>query len=160
MEKDYALRDNVRMLGSILGQVLSKQGGPSLLEDVEDIRALAKKTRQGNAPQALMERLSELETDSATSIGRAFAQFLALANIAEQHHRVRRRREYRMQNIPQRGSLSATIPYLLEKGISKEQLHKTLSSLSVDLVFTAHPTEVNRRTLLQKYNSSHRSLIS
>lgn len=153
MEKDHALRDNVRMLGSILGKVLSKQGGPALLEDVEDIRALAKKTRQGNAPQALMERLSQLETDSATPIGRAFAQFLALANIAEQHHRVRRRREYRMQNIPQRGSLSAAIPYLLKKGITTQALHNTISSLSIDLVLTAHPTEVNRRTLLQKYNS-------
>ena len=61
------------------------------MEDVEDIRALAKKTRQGNAPHALMERLSQLETKSATSIGRAFAQFLALANIAEQHPEITNR---------------------------------------------------------------------
>ena len=153
MEKDRALRDNVRMLGALLGKVLVSQGGEALLQDVEDIRSLAKKTRIGKMPETLMARLEQLDTKDAAPIGRSFAHFLALANIAEQHHRIRRRREYQVDGKAQRGSCAAAFPYLLSKGISKEQLHQSVSSLSVELVLTAHPTEVNRRTLLQKYNA-------
>ena len=84
--------------------------------------------------------------------------FSPLANIAEQHHRVRRRRAYNMQDKPQRGSIRAALPYLLSKGITKENLHQTVSDLQIELVLTAHPTEVNRRTLLQKHNEIARLL--
>ena len=158
MDKDQALRDNIRMLGTMLGDVLSEQEGNDLLEAVERIRSLAKDARNHNAKESLLDELAGLDTNKSIHIVRAFAQFLALANIAEQHHRIRRRREYQRQGIPQRGSLEASFPALLKTGISKEDLHRTVCSLNIELVLTAHPTEVNRRTLLQKYNAIARLL--
>ena len=94
MDDNQRLRQNIRMLGSLLGKVLEAQGGASLLQTVEQIRMLSKSARLGNDRdwQELSSTLSSLETEKAIPICRAFALFLALANIAEQHHRVRRRR--------------------------------------------------------------------
>ena len=160
MDANQRLRQNIRMLGSLLGRVLETQGGASLLDTVEQIRTLSKSARLGNSGdwKELSSTLSSLDTEEAIPICRAFALFLALANIAEQHHRVRRRRAYSMEDKPQRGSIRAALPYLLERGTSKEALHKTVSDLQIELVLTAHPTEVNRRTLLQKHNEIARLL--
>ena len=160
MDYNQRLRQNIRMLGSLLGNVLKAQGSTSLLETVEQIRTLSKSARLGNSDdwKELSSKLSSLDTEEAIPICRAFALFLALANIAEQHHRVRRRRAYSMQDKPQRGSIRAALPYLLNRGTSKEELHKTISELQIELVLTAHPTEVNRRTLLQKHNEIARLL--
>ena len=86
-------------------------------------------------------------------IARAFSHFLTLANIAEQHHRVRRRRDYlRDPNaVPQRGSCEETFERLLASGITPDALHAATMSLRVELVLTAHPTAITRRTLIQKH---------
>ena len=83
MDHSQYLRENVRMLGEILGRVLKHQGGPSLLSTVEDIRTMAKSARHGDvqAWTTLSEKLSTLQTKEAIPICRAFALFLALANI-------------------------------------------------------------------------------
>ena len=88
------LRDDVRLLGELLGEVLRAREGEALLERVEEVRALAKRAHAGDtaAFEELASRLSGLPIDSTVPVARAFAQFLSLANIAEQHHRVRRRR--------------------------------------------------------------------
>ena len=85
---------------------------------------------------------------------RAFAHFLNLANVAEQHHRIRRRRAYLREADarPQRGSVEETFARLVAGGVAPERLHEAVSTLHIELVLTAHPTEVSRRTLIHKYN--------
>ena len=102
---------------------------------------------------ALAELLRALPVESAVPIARAFSHFLTLANIAEQHHRVRRRRDYlRDPNAPpQRGSCEETFERLLASGITPDALHAATMSLRVELVLTAHPTAITRRTLIQKH---------
>ena len=90
------LRDDVRLLGELLGDTLRAREGDLLLQRVEEVRALAKRAHADDpsAFEELAARLRDLPVRAAVPIARAFAQFLALANIAEQHHRVRRRRDY------------------------------------------------------------------
>jgi phosphoenolpyruvate carboxylase len=150
------LRDDVRLLGSLLGRVLQEQEGTPLFDAVEQVRNLSKSARGGDlgAEQALSTLLAELPIEQATPVARAFAQFLALANIAEQHHRVRRRRDYlRDPDSPaQRASFDEAFTRLLADGVSRSTLHETIASMTVDLVLTAHPTEVVRRSLLRSHN--------
>jgi phosphoenolpyruvate carboxylase len=97
------LRDDVRLLGELLGETLRHQEGQALFDQVERVRALAKRARGRSVATAvggadgfeeLAAELRALPVDSAVPVARAFAHFLNLANIAEQHHRVRRRRAY------------------------------------------------------------------
>ena len=151
------LREDVKWLGSMLGEAFSEQEGQGLLEQVEWVRGLSKQARKGNkeAYQTLLEGLHAMDTAEALPIARSFAQFLSLANIAEQHHRIRRRREYLRGEMGrhQRDSFQAVFQGLLDSGIPKRTLHRMVEQLQIELVLTAHPTEVNRRTLLQKHNS-------
>ena len=91
---------------------------------------------------------------SALTVARAFAHFLTLANIAEQHHRVHRRRDHARspEGQPQRGSAAETFARLRQAGVPADTLASAIGSMRVELVFTAHPTEIVRRTLLQKHN--------
>ncbi|HJR59929.1 MAG TPA: phosphoenolpyruvate carboxylase [Vicinamibacterales bacterium] len=150
------LRDDVRLLGELLGQTLRALEGNDLFGTVERVRALAKSARAGAADDfdTLAAELSRLPVDAALPVARAFSHFLHLANVAEQHHRVRRRRAYERdaEAPPQRGSCAETFPRLLSAGISPDALHQAVSSLRIELVLTAHPTEIARRTLVQKYN--------
>ena len=147
-----ALRDDVRMLGEILGETLRERRGPELLTLVEQVRGLAKQGRGGDA--ASFERLAELlrglPVGLAVSTARAFSHFLTLANIAEQHHRIRRRREYQRRGEPQTGSLEAVLPRVLAAG-SRERLYDAIAGLHIELVLTAHPTAITRRTLTHKH---------
>lgn len=157
------LRNDVRMLGDLLGQVIQDLEGKDLYEKVETIRTMAKQTRSGETTgmAQLTELLQTLSEDELVKIARAFGQFLNLANIAEQHHRVRRRREYqvaytndpdRKDDQPQKGSLDELIPRMQAEGLSNEQIFQTLSELSIELVLTAHPTEIARRTIIRKHD--------
>jgi phosphoenolpyruvate carboxylase len=150
------LREDVRLLGALLGQVLKEQVGDATFATVEEVRALSKASRSGDekAGDRLARLLADLPVDEAIPVARAFAQFLALANIAEQHHRTRRRRDYQRDpaSPPQRASLTEAFQRLLAQGVAPETLHRTVSQLDVGLVLTAHPTEVVRRSLLQRHN--------
>ena len=145
------LRDDVRLLGNLLGETLRAQEGEYLFEVVERVRALAKRARQGNPDdfEALEKVLQNLSVDDALTVARAFAHFLTLANIAEQHHRIRRRRDYQRNPdaAPQRGSTEDSFARLLASEVGPETLYETVCSLQIELVLTAHPTEVVRRTL-------------
>jgi len=93
-----------------------------------------------------------MPVEDAVPVARAFSHFLTLANIAEQHHRVRRRREY-LRNpaaSPQQGSFKATFTALIERGVDPAALQAAVSSLQIGLVLTAHPTTITRRTLAHK----------
>ena len=150
-----ALRDDVRLLGELFGETLRTFEGEALFGLVEQVRALAKRAHanEDTAFQELADRLRDLPMASAVPIARAFAQFLTLANIAEQHHRVRRRREYARdaEHRPQPGSCADAFARWRADGLSADALAGALRSLRIELVLTAHPTEIVRRTLLQAY---------
>ena len=153
-EIDSALRDDVRLLGDQLGNALRSQVSNEFFNTVERVRLAAKGARAGNQQdtQALQQVLAELPAESMLALTRAFTQFLALANIAEQHHQIRCTRQALRSGEPVDHSLHQGLTRLLESGIEPERLHKTVCNLAIELVLTAHPTEVTRRTLLQKYN--------
>lgn len=153
------LRDDVRMLGELLGETLRRQEGLPLFERVERVRVLAKRSRHddeavtGDHFEALAGELRAMPADAALPIARSFAHFLNLANIAEQHHRMRRRRAYQRDphGRPQQGSIEETLPRLLSTGIPTAALSDAVHRLRIELVITAHPTEIMRRTLQHKY---------
>ena len=152
-----ALRDDVRLLGNLLGETLRRQEGEQLYETVERVRALSKSGRAGNARDfdELERVLRGLPLDQALTVARAFAHFLTLANIAEQHHRLRRRREHQREPgaAPQQASFEDSFARLRAAGVTPAQLHEQVSALRIELVLTAHPTEVTRRTMRQKARS-------
>lgn len=147
------LRRDVRLLGDTLGEVLREQEGEAFYERVEGLRQAAKKARsEGFAAAALEPLLEDVDAGVAGRLARAFGLFLSLSNIAEQHHRARRRRDHlRQGSAPQRASLPETFGRLLDEGVSAEALHAAVHEQTAELVLTAHPTEATRRTLLMKH---------
>src|SRR5215218_2257009 len=144
-DRHKPLRDNVRLLGELLGEVLRAHEGDVLFQQVERVRGLAKRARAGTDAdfETLARELSQLPVDSALPLARAFAHFLNLANIAEQHHRIRRRRDYRRDPPaqPQPGSCEDSFSRLIAAGIAPGRLHEAVCSMQIELVLTAHPTE-------------------
>jgi phosphoenolpyruvate carboxylase len=154
------LRDDVRLLGELLGETLRRQDGDALFDRVEAVRALAKRRRRDGSGEgaaddfdALSAELGGMPVDAALPVARAFAHFLNLANVAEQHHRIRRSRAYQLEpNAPlQPASIAEALPRLIASGIEPAALRRAVISLQIELVVTAHPTEIMRRTLQHKY---------
>jgi phosphoenolpyruvate carboxylase len=146
-EADAPLRRNVRLLGAVLGNVLVEQEGPDLLEAEERIRLRARDARATGDVDAVRDSVRTLSPDDQAKVLRAFGLYFQLANIAEQHHRLRRRRQYAAedQQAP-RESLADAFERL--RGVDTEELHARVSRVSLELVLTAHPTEATRRTIL------------
>ena len=156
------LRDDVSMLGEMLGETLRVREGDALFETVERVRRLAKAARDGDREVLPLEaRLRALPLEMAVPVARAFSHFLTLANIAEQHHRVRRRRDYLRDETsrPQPGSFDDVFPRLLRGGIAADALAETIASLRIELVLTAHPTAITRRTLAAKHQRIAEALV-
>ena len=133
-----ALRGDVRLLGDLLGRVLVEQEDESLLADVEHVRALARAARDGERLGELTAAVEALPVARQASVLRAFALYFQLANVAEQHHRLRRGREYAGEERVRRESLAAAI----------DELGGHVPEVALGLVLTAHPTEATRRTVL------------
>ena len=153
---DRAVRANVRLLGDVLGRVLVEQEGAELLALEERVRTLSRAAREGGQRDELRELVAGLDLDRQATVLRAFALFFQLANIAEQHHRIRRRREYEHEGQVPRESLEDAFARLEEAGAGAADLAAAGSRLSVELVLTAHPTEATRRTVLE----AHRRIAS
>ncbi len=151
MSADSALRANVRLLGDLLGRVLVEQGGQGLLDDEERVRALAREARSGGSREQLGQAVAGLDHDRQAAVLRAFALFFQLVNIAEQHHRIRRRREYEAEGRVPRESLAEAFALLDDAGVDDEALQEAGARLRVELVLTAHPTEATRRTVLEAH---------
>lgn len=151
-----SLRHDVRLLGELLGETLKEQVGIALYDKIETIRRLSKQAFAGQpeAMLALNARLAELNPEEMLGVVRAFSHFLNLANIAENVHRIRRAKWYHqhLQSSIQPGSLAAIFKTFAEQSISKEQIVTAVGALKIDLVLTAHPTEVMRRTIMQKFD--------
>jgi len=150
---DDALRANVRLLGDVLGEVLVEQCGDDLFGLEEEIRALARAGRQGNeeASRRLRETVGALDLERQALVLRAFAMYFQLANIAEQHHRLRRRRAYEQEGRVGRESLADALERLEQAGVGPDELRAGARALSTELVLTAHPTEATRLGVLRAH---------
>ena len=151
---DARLREDVHLLGELLGETIREQHGASFLDKIERIRKGAKSGRQGSSAGArqLSETLDGLAEDELLPMTRAFNQFLNLANIAEQYHQVRRRAPGEAQPFESR-VLDDLCRRLRASGMGAQELADQLVGLEIELVLTAHPTEVTRRTLIHKYDA-------
>lgn len=166
-DENGALRHDVRMLGDLLGETIRKQHGNSLFELVEEVRVIAKQARVGEtttttaATRQLIAKLSNLPGTELLNLARAFTSFLNLANIAEQHHQIRQRRQLAgTSHTPPAppnhddhpgGFLHTELQKLLKRKVPPAELHRQVSRLSINLVLTAHPTEVLRRSVSSKF---------
>ena len=140
---DAPLRRDVRMLGDLLGQVLVEQEDDSLLADVERVRALARAARGGASHDDLAAAVAGLPLGRQASVLRAFALYFQLANVAEQQHRIRRRRAYAAEE--------RLVPESLGESFSRIPAGEVAERVSLELVLTAHPTEAARRTVLASH---------
>ena len=155
MSEQYAaLRGNVNLLGQLLGQTIKDAQGQAILDKVEEIRALSKSSRSGNENdrKTLIKVLHALSDEELLPVARSFNHFLNLANVAEQFHTVSR---FNDVGFCQLNPLTQTLKTLATKAnngqLNHNHLADTLSKLHINLVLTAHPTEVTRRTIINKH---------
>jgi phosphoenolpyruvate carboxylase len=150
-DKDQPLIDDIRLLGRILGDVIREQDGAGAFDLVEQIRQLSVAFRRHDdegADRALKTLLKRLSGDQTVSVIRAFTYFSHLANLAEDRHHIRRRTVRERAGDLQEGSLAFTLQRLQEAGISNERVAQTLAHSHISPVLTAHPTEVQRKSIL------------
>ncbi len=162
-KKDEPFRSDVRELGTLVGDMLREQGGDVLFEAVEGARRAAIRRREDpDITDAELEaRLSNLPPDSAGALVRAFSTWFHMVNLAERIHRIRRRRDYlRADAGPQPESISHSLEVLREGGLTTEQIVEMLEDTRIEPVFTAHPTEAMRRTVLEKQQRMARHLVA
>ncbi len=155
---DTALRANVRLLGDLLGHVLVEQEGRALLGTVERIRVLSRRARETGERAELDEALAGLDLGTRATVLAAFGLFFQLANIAEQHHRVRRRRDYEREGRVAPETIEDAVVRLERMGIAGEELGRVALDVHVEPVLTAHPTEATRRTVLAAHQRIARRL--
>jgi phosphoenolpyruvate carboxylase len=154
--KDAQLRDDVRTLGALVGDVLREQCGDTFFQLVERSR----RASIASADDELHALVRALPPRDAETLVRAFATYFEVVNLAERVHRIRRRRDYlRSATDPQEGSLKATVARLAAAGITPPRVADLLQRLRIEPVFTAHPTEATRRTLLEKEQVIGRLLV-
>jgi phosphoenolpyruvate carboxylase len=150
------ISETIHLLGDLLGEVLVEQGSPELLAAEEQVRALAKQRRAGEAQAAaaLEKLISALDTDTARGIAGAFALYFDLVNTAEDNHRLVALRGEALAKTPRpvHDSIEEAVILLKERGLTSAQMQALVDSLSIELVLTAHPTEARRRTVLSKLN--------
>lgn len=158
---DGPLREDVRRLGAMVGDMLAEQLGHAFFAKVESIRTTAIRLRSaGASPEALASEVDGLTPVVAEQLTRAFATYFQVVNIAERVHRIRRRRDYeRSGSTAQPDSLKDVLQRLKNAGVGLEEISAWLTKLDIEPVFTAHPTEAVRRTLLEKEQVIFRCLI-
>jgi phosphoenolpyruvate carboxylase len=174
-EKDAPLRQDIRILADTLGHAIRHHEGENVFSTVERLRSacirlrectrqLAHVDEQNAQEQKILQQeitlllqdiiyiVNDCNIDIATDVIRAFTVYFHLVNTAEQYHRVRRRRAHELdpQRRPQYGSLAALIAFFKQNNLSSEMVQNLLNQLSIDIVFTAHPTEASRRSLITK----------
>ncbi len=158
---DGPLHDDVNRLGTLVGRMLAEQGGNDFFQRVESVRqASIQRRREGESVDVLSDTLAGLEPHDAEALARAFATYFQAVNIAERVHRIRRRREYQRDGtLPQPESLLDVLTQLREQGVGADELLEWLNRMQVEPVFTAHPTEAVRRSLLEKEQAIVRALV-
>jgi phosphoenolpyruvate carboxylase len=148
--KEAPLRRDIRNLGRILGEVIREQAGEAVFDSVEQLRNLSIEQRE-HGRIAKDPSLAALDLQHAFLVVRAFAIYFELVNLAETNHRKRRRRASQVNHSEaQAGTIQGTLRRFKAAGISVEDAQQSLQSIQAVPVFTAHPTEVARRTVLVK----------
>jgi phosphoenolpyruvate carboxylase len=151
MAEQYAnLRSNVSLLGQLLDKTIGEHLGEEFLEKIESIRQLSKSSRAGNKSdgETLINVLTNLSDDELVPVARAFTHFLNLANIAEQFHGISR---YNDPGVCSQDPITPLIEKLKDADLTEEAIQQAVAELHMDMVLTAHPTEVTRRTLIHKH---------
>ncbi len=160
--KDQPLRDDVRILGTLVGDLLRDQGGAELFDLVENARLRSIRRRENNEKpgEELADLVRNLDLSLAMEVIRSFSTYFQMVNTAEKVHRIRRRREYLQEyGQYQPGGLEETFVKLKAAGLGIDDMKSLLNSLRIEPVFTAHPTEPTRRTILRKEQNIVRRLI-
>ncbi|MGB5492558.1 MAG: phosphoenolpyruvate carboxylase, partial [Woeseiaceae bacterium] len=161
-DKDDALRNDVRTLGAMVGDLIREQSGEELYNFVETARLRAIRRREDNEKpdEDLASLVENLDPDLALQIIRSFSTYFQMVNTAEKVHRIRRRREYlRDDDQNQPGGLEETLLKLKASGVTVDRLEELLESMLIEPVFTAHPTEPTRRTILRKEQQIVKHLV-
>ncbi|HZQ94390.1 MAG TPA: phosphoenolpyruvate carboxylase [Candidatus Sulfotelmatobacter sp.] len=161
--KDSPLRRDVRSLGAILGQTLVEQAGQELFESVEKLRRLLiehretvrRRPEQASSSEYMQQAhaiVLQMDLQAAYQVTKAFAIYFELTNLAETNHRKRRRRAGKLQDEqpPLAGSFRGTLLLMKNAGLSDQDALAALAQIQITPVFTAHPTEVARQTVLLK----------
>ncbi|MFO1455852.1 MAG: phosphoenolpyruvate carboxylase [Steroidobacteraceae bacterium] len=161
--KNAPLVADIRLLGRILGNVIREQDGAAAFALVERVRRLAVAYRLKSnvaAGRRLDRLLRRLTIDQAVSVIRAFTYFSHLANIAEDHHHIRRRLLHQRAGRTQKGSLARSLADLRRAGVTPGRIARTLATAVVSPVLTAHPTEVQRKSVLDAERTIARRLAA
>ncbi len=149
---DYtSLRSNVSFLGRLLGDTIAAAEGDDFLDLIEQVRGLSKTAREGDkeAHETLLKVLRNLDNDQLVPVARAFSQFLNLANIADQQHTISREMD---PVLSASAALLKSLTGLKEQGVDDQAIISAMGQLKIELVLTAHPTEITRRTLIHKHS--------
>jgi phosphoenolpyruvate carboxylase len=155
------LREAVSILGSMVGEILCEQCGEDLFKRVEAARSAAIDRRAGQGSGEALDRLTRIDDPAlAMDFVRGFAAWFRMVNLAEQVHRIRRRRQYQAEGAGiQPESLADAMTSLRKAGVDWAELRAMLDDLLIEPVFTAHPTEATRRSVLEKEQRMARYLI-
>jgi len=153
-DKDLPLRHDIRLLGRILGETIRTQEGEGVFDHVERIRQISlrfHRDQDKSAQRELEAILSELPRRETIQIIRAFTTFSHLANIAEDQHHIRRGRAHAFAaSAPREGSMAHSLKRAAAAGVTRVQLVAFFATAFVSPVLTAHPTEVRRRSMLDR----------
>ncbi len=150
-DKELPLIEDIRLLGRILGDVIREQEGDAAYDTVEQVRQLSVAFRRDADPQAdraLKKLLKSLSGDQAVRVIRAFTYFSHLANLAEDRHHIRRRAVHERAGSAQEGSVEVALARIRRAGLGNDRIVQTLADAYVAPVLTAHPTEVQRKSIL------------
>jgi phosphoenolpyruvate carboxylase len=159
--EDAPLRRDVRTLGNLVGKVITEQRGQAFFDVVESVRRAAIKRREGDpdADADLRRRLHQLDPTEAGELTRAFATLFQVVNLAEEVHRIRRLRERQREGEqPEMEGLVEAFTELRDAGFGPGELQRLIDDTLIEPVFTAHPTEATRRTILEKQQHMIRAL--
>lgn len=154
-DKMAPLRHDIDFLGRLLGEIVLRHGGEAVFNAVEHVRHTTQALRQNYDPakeKELLKWMTSLNLNTTTQVIRAFTLYFQLVNLAEEVHRLRRKRYYESlpDHQPQKGSLEETALRLSARGITPPEIQRFLNRLNVEIVLTAHPTEAQRQTVLTK----------
>ncbi|HUJ77266.1 MAG TPA: phosphoenolpyruvate carboxylase, partial [bacterium] len=163
MEKREKLGTEIHFLGRVLGDVIREQAGTTLFDLEEEVRLGARARREGTAgaEQALDGRIRTMGRDQARTVVRAFTLFFDLMNLAEDRERVRVLRERERQRYPEprSESMEEAVRMMRQAGLGAADIQRLLDLLTIELVFTAHPTEAKRRSVRTKVRFLRQSLV-
>ncbi len=152
-DKLRPLHDEVRYLVGCLGRVLAEQEGKAFVELVEYFRKTAidlRKRYSAETEARMLKKIRSLNLKDLTRLIRSFTVYFQLVNLAEEMHRIRRKRAYEANAVPQPGSIEDIVRTYRKQKISYRRVKSILENLSIELVLTAHPTEAQRRSILEK----------